>query len=265
MNTNSEANVPTGFTDLDRLIGGLHRGDLIAIGGRPSSGKTALILNIATQAALRNGAVAALFSLEASKEQLVKRIMIAEDMGPSEYRIVTYPEQNVVSIASLIIDDTPALTTEAVFTRCLEIKKQQGLDVVFIDYLQLIGELWNTESRAQAASELTKTLKELAVKLDVPLIVPSQLPKTADRRPGHVPCISDFWHFVSIEKDADVIAMLYRPATYFDTPEHKEGNNITYLDVQKNRNGITGRISLDWEPERIRFINRLDPGNGSAE
>ena len=260
--------IPTGFIDLDALTSGLHRSDLIIIAGRPASGKSTLALNIASHAALREGATVAFFNLEMSKEQLASRIMATETGVPLQsIRTGAVSSQELVDIAAsfnnigdaaFLLDDTPGISVAELRSRCRRIKARQGLDLVIVDYLQLMQTNGRAESRVQAVSEITRNLKILARELDIPLIVLSQLSREPDKRSDHTPVMSDLRESGSIEQDADIIMMLYRPAAYLDTTEYKEGNNIAYLNVVKHRNGETRSINLTWRPELTKFENHSD-------
>ena len=257
--------LPTGFLDLDLLTSGMHRSDLVIIAGRPASGKSTLALNIASHAALREGATVAFFNLEMSKEQLVSRVMATETGVPLQnIRTGSVSPEDLLSIAksfnnigdaAFLLDDTPGITVAELRSRCRRIKARQGLDMVIVDYLQLMQSSSRAESRVQVVSEMTRSLKILARELDVPLIVLSQLSREPDKRSDHTPLMSDLRESGSIEQDADIIMMLYRPAAYIDTDEYREGNNIAHLDVVKHRNGETKRIDLLWQPELTRFTN----------
>ncbi|MBR4659302.1 MAG: replicative DNA helicase [Clostridia bacterium] len=260
--------LPTGFLDLDDLTSGLHRSDLIIIAGRPASGKSTLALNIAAHAALHEGATVAFFNLEMSKEQLASRIMATETGVPlqkirtggvdADDLLKIAASLNSVGAAPFLLDDTPGISVAELRSRCRRIKARQGLDLVIVDYLQLMQTGSRAESRVQAVSEMTRNLKILARELDIPLIVLSQLSREPDKRSDHTPVMSDLRESGSIEQDADIIMMLYRPAAYLDTTEYKEGNNIAYLNVVKHRNGETRSISLTWRPELTKFDNYSD-------
>ena len=255
----------TGLIDLDELTSGLQKSDLIIIAGRPASGKSSLALNIATHAALRENATVAYFNLEMSKEQLAARLMSTETGVPLQsIRTGNVTEDDLVSIAvtynnigsaQLILDDTPGISVAELRSRCRRIKARQGLDLVIVDYLQLMQATGRVESRVQAVSEMTRNLKILARELDIPIIVLSQLSREPDKRQDHTPMMSDLRESGSIEQDADIIMMLYRPAAYLDTEEYRTGNNIAYLNVVKHRNGETKRIDLTWRPELTKFVS----------
>ena len=263
--------LPTGFIDLDDKTSGLQKSDLIIIAGRPSSGKTSLALNIAAHAALRENATVAIFSLEMSKEQLVTRIMSTETgvemqkirtgtVTPEELLKIAF-DYNSIGDAQLLIDDTPAISVAELRSRCRRIKARQGLDLIVIDYLQLMQSgKKNSESRVQEVSEMTRGLKVVARELDTPIILLSQLSRKPDDRSDHTPVMSDLRESGSIEQDADVIMMLYRPAAYIDTDEYRDHDNTTYLNLVKHRNGATGQIKLTWIPELTKFANYIDEG-----
>ncbi len=257
--------LPTGFIDLDSLTSGLQKSDLIIIAGRPASGKSTLALNIAAHAALHEGATVAFFNLEMSKDQLASRVMATETGVPLQNirtGNVDAPQLleiaksfNRIGDAAFLLDDTPGISVAELRSRCRRIKARQGLDLVIVDYLQLMQATGRAESRVQAVSEMTRNLKILARELDVPLIVLSQLSREPDKRSDHTPLMSDLRESGSIEQDADIIMMLYRPAAYTDTREYEEHNNIAYLHVVKHRNGETRRIDLTWVPELTKFAN----------
>ncbi len=261
----------TGFIDLDNATAGLQKSDLIIVAGRPSAGKTTLALNIAAHAALREGATVAIFSLEMSKEQLVSRIMAAESgVDLQKIRTGTLSGEELLRIAidynnmgdvQLLIDDTPGISVAELRSRCRRIKARQGLDLVVIDYLQLMQAGPRAESRVQAVSEMTRGLKIVARELDVPIMLLSQLSRKPDDRTDHTPVMSDLRESGSIEQDADVIMMLYRPAAYIDTPEYLAQDNVTYLNLAKHRNGPTGKLRLTWLPELTKFANYIDDNN----
>ncbi|MCR5809316.1 MAG: replicative DNA helicase [Clostridiales bacterium] len=257
--------ISTGFIDLDTLTSGLQKSDLIIIAGRPASGKSTLALNMAAHAALHEGATVAVFNLEMSKDQLVSRIMATETGVPLyNIRTGTVNGDELLEIAKgftkigdaqLLIDDTPGISVAELRSRCRRIKARQGLDLVIVDYLQLMQATGRAESRVQAVSEMTRNLKILARELDVPLVVLSQLSREPDKRSDHTPLMSDLRESGSIEQDADIIMMLYRPAAYTDTEEYRTGDNTAYLHVVKHRNGETRRIDLTWVPELTKFAN----------
>ena len=220
--------ITTGFIDLDKWLGGLNRSDLIVLAGRPSMGKTALATNIAFNAAVAyaknadGGGKVAFFSLEMSSEQLVTRILSQECTIPSErVRRGEIREEDFARIVQankkltelqLFIDDTPALTISAVRTRARKLKRQYGLDLIVIDYLQLLqgSDDKRNENRVQEISEVTRLLKALAKELDVPVLALSQLSRAVETRDDKRPQLADLRESGSIEQDADVVMFVYR-------------------------------------------------------
>ena len=270
--------IPTGLADLDELTSGLQRSDLVIVAGRPSSGKSALAFGIAAHAAIREKANVAIFSLEMSKEQIVMRIMAGEaginmqkirtgDLGPTEIMKIA-DRFNTVGEASIMIDDTPGITVPEIRSKCRRIHAMHGLDIVVIDYLQLVQPSGNRRdsSRVQDVTDMTRGLKILARELNVVVVLLSQLSREPDRRKDHNPLMSDLRESGSIEQDADVIMMLYRPASYPETQEAADGDNTSYINVAKHRNGATQNIRVMWVPEVARFMNyAYDPGGGDME
>lgn len=257
--------IPTGLIDLDELTSGLQKSDLIIIAGRPSSGKTALALNIASHAAVREGATVAMFSLEMSKEQLVMRIMASEsgvnmqklrtgELEPAEILKIA-DKFNTVGESKILIDDTPGVSVAQIRSKCRRIQAMHGLDMIFIDYLQLMSPDKKSDSRVLEISDMTRKLKILARELNVPVIVLSQLSREPDKRKDHTPVMSDLRESGSIEQDADVIMMLYRPAAYPETEEALNNDNTAYINVAKHRNGATMMLRVTWQPELTRFAN----------
>ena len=257
--------IATGLIDLDELTSGLQRSDLIVIAGRPATGKSAFALNIAAHAAIREGATVAVFSLEMSKEQVVMRIMASEsgvnmqklrtgELGATEILKIA-DRFNTVGEAKILIDDTPGVTVAEVRSKCRRIQAIHGLDVVIIDYLQLMQSAKSQDSRVLEISAMTRALKILARELNVAVVVLSQLSREPDKRKDHTPLMSDLRESGSIEQDADVIMMLYRPAAYPDTQEAMDGDNTSYINVAKHRNGATASIKVMWVPELTKYAN----------
>lgn len=257
--------ISTGLADLDELTSGLQRSDLVIVAGRPASGKSAFAFGIAAHAAIRDKATVAIFSLEMPKEQIVMRIMSSEaginmqkirtgDLKAEEiFRIAD--RFNTVGAANILIDDTPGTTVAEIRSKCRRIQAQQGLDMIVIDYLQLMQSTSKRDSRVLEVSEMTRGLKMLARELNVVIILLSQLSREPDKRKDHTPLMSDLRESGSIEQDADVIMMLYRPATYPETPEAQDGDNTSYINVAKHRNGATQNIRVMWVPEVARYTN----------
>lgn len=248
--------VPTGYTDLDSMTSGLQKSDLIIIAARPSQGKTALGLNIAAHAAIREGKTVAIFSLEMSKEQLVMRLFASEARvnmqnvnhgTPSSQELLKLAEANLtLANANMYIDDRSNISVAEIRSKCRRLKARNGLDMIVIDYLQLMKTPNGSDNRVQEVSELTRSLKILARELNVPLVLLSQLSrKAAERKPA----MSDLRESGAIEQDADIIIMIYRDPSRTD-------DNSAEIIVAKNRNGPVDSIFLTWIGEYTRFENR---------
>ncbi len=248
--------VPTGYTDLDSVTSGLQKSDLIIIAARPSQGKTALGLNIAAHAAIREGKTVAIFSLEMSKEQLVMRLFASEARvnmqnvnhgTPSSQELLKLAEANLtLANANMYIDDRSNISVAEIRSKCRRLKARNGLDMIVIDYLQLMKTPNGSDNRVQEVSELTRSLKILARELNVPIVLLSQLSrKAAERKPA----MSDLRESGAIEQDADIIIMIYRDPSRTD-------DNSAEIIVAKNRNGPVDSIFLTWIGEYTRFENR---------
>ncbi|MBO4879305.1 MAG: replicative DNA helicase [Clostridia bacterium] len=259
--------IPTGLADLDELTSGLQRSDLVIVAGRPSSGKSAFAFGLAAHAAIREKANVAIFDLEMSKEQVVMRIMSGEaginmqkirtgELGATE--ILKIADQfNSVAEANIMIDDNPNVSVADIRSKCRRLKAMHGLDIVVIDYLQLLQPARGRKdsSRVQEVTDMTRGLKILARELNVTVILLSQLSREPDKRKDHTPLMSDLRESGSIEQDADVIMMLYRPASYPETQEAADGDNTSYINVAKHRNGATANIRVMWVPEVAKYTN----------
>ncbi len=248
--------VPTGYADLDSMTSGLQKSDLIIIAARPSQGKTALGLNIAAHAAIREGKTVAIFSLEMSKEQLVMRLFASEARvnmqnvnhgTPSSQELLKLAEANLtLANANMYIDDRSNISVAEIRSKCRRLKARNGLDMIVIDYLQLMKTPNGSDNRVQEVSELTRSLKILARELNVPIVLLSQLSrKAAERKPA----MSDLRESGAIEQDADIIIMIYRDPSRSD-------DNSAEIIVAKNRNGPVDSIFLTWIGEYTRFENR---------
>lgn len=256
--------IPTGIGDLDRLITGLNRSDLILLAARPGMGKTSFALNIARNAACRSKKTVAFFSLEMSKEQLASRLLSTEalvsgtnlrtgKLSEEEWdRLI--PASDVLSKAELYIDDTPGITITEMKSR---LRRLHNLDLVIIDYLQLMASGRRIENRVQEISEITRNLKILAKEMNVPVITLSQLSRASEQRTDHRPQLSDLRDSGSIEQDADIVLFLYRESYYSNkdaeqaapTADMNSGECI----VAKNRHGETKSVKLHWQGEFMRF------------
>lgn len=253
----------TGFVELDDLTSGFQRTDLIIIAGRPSMGKTALCLTIAQNAALRSNAVVAVFSLEMSKEQLVTRMLSSEaHINAHRFRtghLMTNEWERLagaigtLSEARIFIDDTPGISALEIRAKTRRLAaEQKQLDLIVIDYLQLMGGSKKTESRQQEVSQISRELKALAKEMDVPVLALSQLSRAPEARNPPKPLMSDLRESGSIEQDADVVGFIYREDYYKETEENK---GLAELIISKQRNGPTGTIKLAFLKEFTRFEN----------
>lgn len=263
--------VPTGFSELDRLTSGLQKSDLIIVAGRPSMGKTAFALNIAQYAATKGRKKVCLFSLEMSREQLARRMLCA-NAGVDMHRvnIGETTEDDLLrlsealeelSAADIYIDDTGGVSVADIRTRCRRQKTRVGLDLVVIDYLQLMELSGSTGSRVSDISEATRSLKILARELEVPIILLSQLSRGPETRQSdnHRPIMADLRESGAIEQDADLIMLLYRPAVYAAKEDiEAQADNSAEVIVAKHRNGPTATVMLSWISTYTRFANRAD-------
>ncbi len=254
--------IPTGFLDLDNKTSGLQKSDLILVAARPSMGKTALGINIIQNAALKHGCSAAVFSLEMSKNQLVQRMLSSEshievqkirngDLTEDEWPKLVR-SMGPLSESKIFIDDTPGIGLNEMRAKCRRLKIEHGLDIILIDYLQLMSGDGRTENRQQEISAISRGLKGLAREMDCPVIALSQLSRAPELRADHRPIMSDLRESGAIEQDADVIMMLYRDEYYNPDTEKK---NIGEIIITKQRNGPTGTIELVWMGKYTKFLN----------
>lgn len=251
----------SGFKGMDELTAGLHPGELTIIAARPSMGKTALSLNIAQHASLRLKKTVAYFSLEMGKEPMMMRLLSAEakvsmgEIRTGRIQDSSWPKlisaAGTLSEASLFIDDTPGISPFEIRARCRRLKAQHGLDLVMIDYLQLMDLKQKVESRERAVSEISKSLKVLAKELQVPVIALAQLNRGVEGRSDRRPMLSDLRESGSIEQDADVIMMLYRDDYYDKDDPEKQGH--AEIIIGKQRNGATGTVKLRFDAKFSRF------------
>jgi len=255
----------TGFYELDEKTSGFQRTDLIIVAGRPSMGKTALCLTLAQNAALQSNSIVAVFSLEMSKEQLVTRMLSSEArINAHRFRtghLMTNEWERLaqaigtLSDARIFIDDTPAISVLEMRAKCRRLAaEQKGLDLIVVDYLQLMGGGKRTESRQQEVSQISRELKALAKELDVPVVALSQLSRAPEARNPPKPLMSDLRESGSIEQDADVVAFIFREDYYNETDENK---GIAELIIAKQRNGPTGTVKLAFLREFTRFENYI--------
>lgn len=255
--------ISTGFIDLDQKTAGLQKSDLILVAARPSMGKTAFVLNIAQDVAFKQNRCLAVFSLEMSKEQLVNRMLSMQSMVDSQHiRTGNLNDQEweklvesagVVGKSKLIIDDTPGITISELRSKCRKYKLENGLDLVMIDYLQLMsGSGRSTDSRQQEISDISRSLKALARELKVPVIALSQLSRAVEQRPDHRPMLSDLRESGAIEQDADVVMFIYRD-DYYHPDTEKRG--VAEIIIAKQRNGPVGTVELAWLGDYTKFGN----------
>ena len=256
--------IPTGLADLDRMILGLNKSELILVAARPGMGKTSIALNMALHAAVNEGKTIAMFSLEMSREQLVSRLLskaalipsqnlMTGQLTPQQWRNITDAAQTL-SATDIRIDDNPSLTVSEMNAQCRRIPK---LDLVIIDYLQLMqsagsGHTWSNESRTQAVSDISRMMKIMAKELNVPVICLSQLSRANESRQDKRPMLSDLRESGAIEQDADVVIGLYRDGYY---NKECENPNLAEAIILKNRKGSTGTVELTWLPEYTSFGN----------
>ena len=254
--------IPTGFIDLDYKTTGMQPSDLVLIAARPSMGKTAFVLNIAQYMAFKKNYTAAIFSLEMSKEQLVNRLFALESQVDSQQlRTGNLSDDDwakliegagIVGRSNLIIDDTPGISVAELGSKCRKYKAEKGLDVIMIDYLQLMTGSKRADSRQQEISDISRSLKEIARELQVPVLALSQLSRAVEQRPDHRPMLSDLRESGAIEQDADVVMFLYRDDYYNKDSEKK---NIAEVIIAKQRNGPIGTVELAWLPNLTKFAN----------
>lgn len=264
--TGSVTGIPTGFIDLDYKLSGLQRSDLVLVAARPSMGKTAFVLNIAQNIAFRQNLSVAIFSLEMSKEQLVNRLFSLESHVDAQLLRTgnlkdTDWEKLIegagrIGKSNLVIDDTSGISITELRSKCRKYKLELGLDVIIIDYLQLMSGSGgkSSESRQQEISEISRSLKGLARELNVPVIALSQLSRAVEQRTDKRPMLSDLRESGAIEQDADVCMFIYREEYYIPDTEDK---GIAEIIIAKQRNGPVGTVRLAWIPQYTRFGNEL--------
>lgn len=263
----------TGFTDLDRMTTGLQNSDLVIIAGRPSMGKTSLAMNIAENVAVGNDKAVAIFSMEMSGEQLVRRMLTSLGrINAQRIRTGALQEDDWSRLTSAInlldqrriyIDDTPGLSPSEIRARCRRLASQNedGLGLIIIDYLQLMSMGSNTENRATELSAITRSLKSLAKEINVPVVALSQLNRSLEQRTDKRPIMSDLRESGSIEQDADLIMFIYRDEVYNEESENK---GIAEIIISKQRNGPTGTIKLTFFGEYTKFENFTNPVSAEA-
>ncbi len=257
--------IPSGFDDLDDKTAGFQKSDLILIAARPSMGKTALVLNIAQHACFKKDYHCLFFSLEMSKEQLVNRLLAMESrvdsqnirighLNDDEWRGII-ESAGVIGMSNLAIDDTAAITVAEMRSKCRRHKIEHGLDMVIIDYLQLMSGSASGKrevSRQQEISDISRSLKALARELQCPVLALSQLSRAVEQRPDHRPMLSDLRESGAIEQDADVVMFIYRDDYYNEDSDRK---GVADVILAKQRNGSIGTVSLAWISALTKFEN----------
>lgn len=264
-NQGSVTGIPTGFLDLDYKMSGLQKADLILVAARPSMGKTAFVLNIAEHVVLRENVPTIIFSLEMSKDQLVKRMLAMNskvdsqkirngELEDEDWTLLAHSAQEIGS-SCLMIDDTPAISITELRSKCRKYKLEYNLGLVIIDYLQLMtGGGGRTESRQQEISEISRSLKALAREINAPVIALSQLSRAVEQRPDKRPMLSDLRESGAIEQDADVVMFIYRDEYY---NHDSDDMGTAEIIIGKQRNGPTGTIKLAWQSQFTKFQNLM--------
>lgn len=266
--------VPTGFTMLDNLLTGLHGGELVLVGARPSMGKTSFAINIAAYAAMHEKSVA-VFSMEMPKEQIAMRILCGDArVNMQNIRSGALTDNDwtrlsaslgPISNTKMYLDDSSSLTPAQLRSRCRRLMTEHGLDLVVIDYMQLMNADGRTENRQLEVSEISRKLKGIALELKVPVLACAQLSRANVKRTGSTkPVLSDLRDSGSIEQDADVVMFLHRPHYYDNTNEEIDPSEAQVI-IAKQRNGPLATVSLTWNPDFTLFENRLgEYGDGYA-
>jgi replicative DNA helicase len=254
--------VPTGFIDLDRMLTGLQPSDLLIVAGRPGQGKTGFLLSIAKNAALTHKKHVAIFSLEMSNEQVVQRL-IAQETGidsqrlrngklqENEWPLFTHAIE-VFSDTHIYLDDTPAITPLQLRTKCRRLHMEFGIDLVIIDYLQLMSGDTRNDNRVQEVSHISRSLKVLARELNVPVLTAAQLSRAVEQRTDKRPVLSDLRESGSLEQDADIVMFIYRPDQY---EKDTDKQNIAQIIIAKHRNGPVGDVELIFRSALAKFEN----------
>ncbi len=254
----------TGFTDLDSRTSGLQKSDLIIVAARPSMGKTSFALNIAQNAALKGNANVIIFSLEMSSAQIGQRMLSMEahielsELRRGNLTRTDWEDLNMavdrLSKSGIYIDDTPGISITEMKNKCRRIQAERSLDLIIVDYLQLMSIKGYSEGRQLEVSTLSRMLKQLAREMDCPVMVLSQLSRAVEQRQDHRPQLSDLRESGAIEQDADVVMFLYRDEYY--NPETTEKPNVCEIIISKQRNGPTGSLDLAWLSKYTKFADK---------
>ena len=254
--------IPSGFQEFDRLTAGLQPSDLIIVAGRPAMGKTTFAMNLAESAAIRHGKSVAVFSMEMASMQLVMRMFSSIgqiDQGRIRTGSMTdldWPKltsaMNLLHKSKIFIDDTPALSPSDLRARARRLKREHDVDMIVVDYLQLMSVPDSSENRATEIAEISRSLKTIAKELNVPVIALSQLNRALEQRPNKRPVMADLRESGAIEQDADLIVFIYRDEVY--NPETSEKGKAEII-IGKHRNGSTGTVNLAFQGPWLRFVN----------
>lgn len=264
--------IPTGFADLDKILGGLQRSDMVILAARPSLGKTSLALNIARNAAIERGARVALFSMEMSKMELAYRFLSCEsgvdtqrlrlDQLSERQRENIMETMGILSESPIYIDDSPFLRDSDMRSKARRLHSEKGIDLIIVDYIQLMRSSRYTDNRVVEMGDISHSIKELARELDVPVLAVSQLSRAVESRHPHTPMLSDLRDSGSIEQDADVVLFIYREDVYFTEeewnnkfPEKPYPKGIAEIIIAKHRNGPVGRVHLFFRDRIAKFEN----------
>ena len=258
--------IPTGFKDFDKITNGLQNSDLILLAARPGVGKTSFSMNILVNAATEHGKKCAIFSLEMSREQLMQRAICSlakvsmakalnGTMDAEEWKRI-WTATKKLEQSGLYVDDSSLTTPADVLTKCRRLKAKENIDLIMIDYIQLMSSGSNKKdlNRQNEVSEISRNLKITAKELNVPIIALSQLSRGVESRPDHRPMLSDLRDSGAIEQDADIVLFLYNPEKYNDVPQEDEPGTVELI-IAKHRNGRTGTVKLRWIGEYTTFVN----------
>ncbi|MEY8000752.1 replicative DNA helicase [Clostridium sp. Mt-5] len=261
-NKGETTGIASGFRELDAKTSGFQKGDMVLVAARPSMGKTTFALNIAEYAALREGKKVAIFSLEMSKEQLAYKLLCSEahidmlklrtgDLEDKDWENIARVS-GPLAASKIFIDDTAGISIMEMRSKCRRLKIEQGIDIIVVDYLQLMSGGRSSENRQQEVSEISRSIKALAKEMQCPVIALSQLSRAPEARTDHRPMLSDLRESGSIEQDADIVMFLYRDEYYNKETEEK---NVAECIISKQRNGPTGTVKLAWMGQFSKFGN----------
>ena len=257
--------LPTGIYGLDKITNGLQNSDLILIAARPGVGKTSLAMNIVNNAAIKRGASVAVFNLEMPRVQLAQRSLCSVAYVSMERALkgeLTVPEWKALwaaneklSKAKIFVDDSSLNTPVDILSKCRRLKAEHGLDLVMIDYLQLMSSGKKTDNRQQEVADMSRGLKIMARELNVPVIVLSQLSRAVESRQGKVPVLSDLRESGAIEQDADIVMFIHKPDIPADATEEQRRNYLCEIIIAKHRNGALGEVKVKWMGDITTFVN----------